>query len=181
VETWLKIIGLSASGALGVNARYWVGVWMNRWASPQFPWATFSINVTGSFLIGFVTVVLTRWLPHSNVRLLAITGFLGGYTTFSTFENDSLTLWERGESILMAANVIGSVAIGFGAVWLGTVLARGLAEPGNEPAVAGSRRFEIAVTGHLHSGRKEKGRSISARVDRFDRVGVDRGTNDESP
>jgi CrcB protein len=102
---------------------------MNRWTSPQFPWATVAINISGSFLIGFLTVALARWMPHPNLRLMLITGFLGGYTTFSTFENDALTLWDRGEGILMAVNLIGSVAVGFAAVVLGTALARGLAEP----------------------------------------------------
>jgi fluoride exporter len=60
------------------------------------------------------------------MRLLILTGFLGGYTTFSTFENDTLTLWERGEGMLAAANVIGSVVIGLAAVILGTALGRGL-------------------------------------------------------
>ena len=68
-------------------------------------------------------------MPHPNIRLMVITGFLGGYTTFSTFENNALTLWERGEGRLMAANVIGSVTVGFVAVLLGTALARRLAEP----------------------------------------------------
>lgn len=122
----MKVLVLSIGGTLGVNARYWLGVWMNRWASPQFPWATFAINVSGSFLIGFLTVALARWMPHPNLRLMLITGFLGGYTTFSTFENDALVLWERGEGILMAANLIGSVFAGLAAVVLGTALARGL-------------------------------------------------------
>jgi hypothetical protein len=64
VEMWTKVIVLSIGGTLGVNARYWLGIWINRWASPQFPWATVIINVTGSFLIGFLTIVLTRWMPH---------------------------------------------------------------------------------------------------------------------
>src|SRR6516164_11702515 len=123
METWTKVLALSLGGTLGVNARYWLGVWMSRWTCPQFPCATFTINISGSFLIGFLTVALARWLPHPNVRLLVISGFLGGYTTFSTFENDSLTLWERGEGLLMAANLVGSVAAGFVAVVLGTALA----------------------------------------------------------
>ena len=126
MEAWTKVIVLSAGGAVGVNARYWLGVWMNKWASPQFPWATFTINVSGSFLIGVLTICLARWLPHQNLRLLVITGFLGGYTTFSTFEYDSATLWERGETRLMAVNIVGSVVAGFVAVLLGIALARGL-------------------------------------------------------
>ena len=53
VEIWGKILALSVGGVAGVNARYWLGVWINRWASSQFPWATFSINVSGAFAIGF--------------------------------------------------------------------------------------------------------------------------------
>jgi CrcB protein len=63
METWLKVVALSMGGTLGVDARYWLRAWMSRWASPQFPWATFVINVSGSFLIGFLTVALTRWMP----------------------------------------------------------------------------------------------------------------------
>ena len=55
METWGKILVLSLGGVAGVNARYWLGVWINRWASSQFPWATFSINVSGAFAIGFLT------------------------------------------------------------------------------------------------------------------------------
>jgi CrcB protein len=124
--TWVEVSVLSVGGILGVNARYWLGVWVNRWASPQFPWATFTINVSGSFLIGFLSVALTRWLPHPNLRLMIVTGFLGGYTTFSTFEYESVTLWERGESGLAVTYLVGSVVAGFAAVLLGIMAARGL-------------------------------------------------------
>lgn len=130
----MKVVALSAGGVMGVNARYWLGLWMNRWAGVQFPWATFAINVSGSFAIGFSTVALTRWLPHPNARLLVITGFLGGYTTFSTFEFDSATLWERGERGPMLVNMVGSVAAGFVAVLLGISLARAITTPSPERA-----------------------------------------------
>lgn len=126
MEAWIRVAVLSVGGALGVNARYWLGVWISRWASPQFPWATFTINVSGSFAIGFVTMAMTRWLPYANVRLLVVVGFLGGYTTFSTFAYDSLALWERGEVRLALANMAGSVLAGFVAVALGVAVARGL-------------------------------------------------------
>lgn len=126
MEAWIRVAVLSLGGALGVNARYWLGVWMNRWASPQFPWATFTINVSGSFAIGFLTIILTRWLHYPHVRLLVVVGFLGGYTTFSTFAFDSLALWERGEVNLALANMVGSVVAGFLAVVLGVALARAL-------------------------------------------------------
>jgi CrcB protein len=181
METWVKVAVLSAGGTLGVNARYWLGVWMNRWASPQFPWATFAINVSGSFLIGFLTVALARWLPHPNARLLIITGFLGGYTTFSTFENDNLTLWERGESILMGANLVGSVAAGLVAVVLGTALARGLSEPADRPAATGSRRGEAKATGLVHPVKSGHGQPIFAKGDRYQAIGGQSGADEGSP
>jgi CrcB protein len=128
VEPWFRVAVLSVGGALGVNARYWLGAWMNRWASPQFPWATFTINVSGSFAIGFLSMALTRWFPHPHIRLLVLVGFLGGYTTFSTFSFDSLTLWERGSPGLALTNIAGSVAAGLVAVGLGVGLARALTE-----------------------------------------------------
>jgi fluoride exporter len=84
VETWSKILVLSVCGVAGVNVRYRLGVWINRWASSQFPWATFSISVSGTFAVGFLTALLDPWSPHSYLRLLILIGFLGGYTTFST-------------------------------------------------------------------------------------------------
>jgi fluoride exporter len=180
VETWTKVIVLSIGGTLGVNARYWLGMWINRCASPQFPWATVIINVTGSFLIGFLTIMLTRWMPHPNIRLMVITGFLGGYTTFSTFENDALTLWERGEGRLMAANVIGSVTVGFVAVLFGTALARGLAEPVSGRTADGSQSVEAIAAEHSHPARTKDDQSISAKVDLVGGVGSHRSTNEGS-
>lgn len=152
METWVKVAVLSLGGSLGVNARYWLGAWMNRWASPQFPWATVTINVSGSFVIGFLTLTLTRWLPHPNLRLLAITGFLGGYTTFSTFEYESATLWERGEFWLVAANMVGSVAAGFAAVLLGMALARGMDPVGSDRAAAPAARSGAASSPDARGG-----------------------------
>jgi fluoride exporter len=180
VETFTKVIVLSIGGTLGVNARYWQGVWMNRWTSPQFPWATCSINVTGSFLIGFLTVALTHWMPHQNLRLMVITGFLGGYTTFSTFENDALTLWERGERILMAANLIGSVTAGFAAVLLGTALARGLTVSAIDRGASGSRSALAMVAEHSHPARIKDDQSIATKVDAVGGDGGHRATNEES-
>jgi CrcB protein len=128
VETWGKVLVLSLGGVAGVNARYWLGVWINRWASAQFPWATFAINVSGSFAIGFLTALLARWSPHSHLRLLIVVGFLGGYTTFSTFAIESVTLWQRGEWAASLANMGGSVLAGCAAVVLGAALAQEVAQ-----------------------------------------------------
>jgi protein CrcB len=135
VEPWVRVAVLSVGGALGVNARFWLGVWMSRWVSPQFPWATFTINVSGSFAIGFLTVALASWLPHPHVRLLVVVGFLGGFTTFSTFAFESLILWENGAGTHSFINMIGSVAAGLVAVALGVALARSLVDLGAEHPV----------------------------------------------
>jgi CrcB protein len=136
VDKLIQVGALSLGGVLGVNARFWLGILINRWTGPQFPWATFVINVTGSFFIGFLTMVLSHWLPHPNLRLMVITGFLGGYTTFSTFAFESLTLWERGERGLSFGYMAGSVAAGFLAVALGVGLAQSVTIPREERTAA---------------------------------------------
>ena len=148
METWGKILALSLGGVAGVNARYWLGVWINRWASSQFPWATFSINVSGAFAIGFLTALLARWSPHSHLRLLILVGFLGGYTTFSTFAFESVTLWQRGEWVFSLANMAGSVLAGCAAVVLG--------------AAAGARNCSahlesVASNGTIHTRGVDRG------------------------
>lgn len=142
VEKLIQIGFLSLGGVFGVNARYWLGHWVNRWASQQFPWATFLINVTGSFAIGFLTMLLARWLPHQNFRLLVVTGFLGGYTTYSTFALESLTLWERGERGIGLGYMASTLLAGFLAVSLGVALARNLTIPQEERATRSDRRPE---------------------------------------
>jgi fluoride exporter len=148
VERWYQVAALSMGGMLGVNARYWLGVVINRWAGVQFPWATFAINISGSFAIGLLSVLLARWLPHPHARLLVVVGFLGGYTTFSSFSFEALALWERGERGLSAAYLFGSVAAGFGAVVMGTALGRELTVPRAERTIpAGVAARELEKTG----------------------------------
>src|SRR5262249_21159840 len=139
VDKLIQVGALSLGGVLGVNARYWLGLVITRRTGPQFPWATFVINVTGSSLIGFLTMILARWLPHPNMRLMVITGFLGGYTTFSTFAFESLMLWERGERGLSFSYTAGSVVAGLLAVTLGVGLARRATTSREERTVATSQ------------------------------------------
>ena len=139
MEPWIRIGVLSLGGALGVNARYWLGAWINSWAGTRFPWATAAINVTGSFAIGFLATVLARWLPHPHARLFVLVGFLGGYTTFSTFAFESVILWGRGDRALGAANAVGSVAAGLLAVVLGIGLARLVTVPSADATTSRAR------------------------------------------
>lgn len=110
-------------GAAGSLARYLVGtVIMNR-VGGRFPWGTVFINITGSFLMGLLMTLLTgRLSPHPNVRLLLVVGFLGGYTTFSSFEWETFGLVSGGARWLGLLNAVGSVVIGYLAVRLGVAV-----------------------------------------------------------
>jgi CrcB protein len=89
--------------------------------------------------------VLARWLPHQNARLLVITGFLGGYTTYSTFAFESQTLWERDEKAVSLGYMASTLLAGFVAVWLGVALARGLTTPKGERATPGDSVGQVRV------------------------------------
>jgi len=129
VEIAWKVLILTVGGACGVNTRYWLGLLVARWLGARFPWATFAVNVSGSFAIGLGAILLAERWPHPSVRLFALTGFLGGYTTFSAYLFETFTLWERGDRPLAIGNLFGSLAAGLLAVALGVALGRWLFEP----------------------------------------------------
>ncbi len=117
------VVGIG--GALGAVARYGVALIVARLWSRDFPLATLLINVSGSFALGFfATFAAERSSIDPLWRLLIATGFVGAYTTFSTFEYETHRLTEAGASWWAAGNVLGSVAAGFVAVHLGVWLAR---------------------------------------------------------
>lgn len=123
----MKIAALSLGGVFGVNARYWLSVGILRWTNPEFPWPTFLINVSGCLVIGIVSAVLTHGEhPHPQIRLMVVTGFLGGYTTFSSYALEGVRLIEQGRGELGMIYVFGSVAMGLAAAMLGLVLGRWL-------------------------------------------------------
>ncbi len=111
-----------AGGAAGSLVRYVVGTVIMTRTGGRFPLGTIFINITGSFLIGLTMALLTERLrPHPNWRLLLVVGFLGGYTTFSSFEWETLSLVKDGARWLGLLNAVGSVVVGYGAVWLGAI------------------------------------------------------------
>lgn len=111
-------------GATGSLARYVVGTAVMTRLGVRFPMGTLLVNVSGSFLIGVLMTLLTERLqPHPNLRFLLIVGFLGGYTTFSSFEWETLALVKEGGRWLGLFNVLGSVLFGYAAVWLGSAIA----------------------------------------------------------
>jgi CrcB protein len=112
-------------GGVGAVARYIVGTAIAERVGTRFPSAgTMVINVTGSFLIGFLMAVLTRRLAHPNWRLLSVVGFLGRYTTFSSFEYETLQAIESGAMWMGLLNVVGSVVFGYLAVWIGSAIGK---------------------------------------------------------
>lgn len=111
-------------GATGSLSRYLVGTAIMNRMGGRFPLGTVFINITGSFLIGFIMTLLTERLnPHPNWRFLLVVGFLGGYTTFSSFEWETLGLVRDGGWWLGLINAAGSVVLGYISVLLGAVLA----------------------------------------------------------
>lgn len=116
------VVGLG--GFIGANARYIVGDWVkSRWGA-DFPYGTFLINITGCFILGIFGTLLQRYAWNDNLRLLVAVGFVGAYTTFSTFEYESLQLITDGAWGKALLNLIGSVVLGFMAAYLGVILAR---------------------------------------------------------
>lgn len=117
------MIGLG--GALGAIARYQLGIMIQNRISVGFPWGTFVVNTSGCLVMGIATTLLTdRLVVHPNWRYLVPIGFIGAYTTFSTFELETYRAVTEGGWALGFANVVGSVVAGYAALWLGIVLSR---------------------------------------------------------
>jgi CrcB protein len=122
-----KYLLVGLGGCLGSILRFWVGAHISERMGARFPYGTFVINITGSFLIGLVVTLLAEkahWSP--SFRYLIPVGFIGGYTTFSTFELETLQSFRDGEFLIAFLNVLLSVVVGFIAVWLGAVAGRAL-------------------------------------------------------
>jgi CrcB protein len=119
------LIGLG--GFLGANARYLIGGWVADRLSPSFPYGTLVINVSGSFVIGlFLALITERFSAPAGLRLFFAIGFLGAYTTFSTFSFESLALIQDRAYLAAAANVVGSVVLSLLAVTVGAVIGRAI-------------------------------------------------------
>ncbi|HEV8718750.1 MAG TPA: fluoride efflux transporter CrcB [Candidatus Binatia bacterium] len=115
------VIGLG--GFLGANARYLVAGWAAQHFGAIFPHGTFIINISGSFILGFFMAFLSdRAFIHPHYRLFFATGFLGAYTTFSTFTYESLRLLQDGSLLLGVTNVLGSMVAGLLGGFLGLML-----------------------------------------------------------
>jgi CrcB protein len=121
----MRYLLVMVGGGAGAVARYVAASAIMTRAGGRFPLGTLIVNVTGCFLIGLLMTLLTeRYNLDPNWRLLLVVGFLGGYTTFSSFEWETLTAVRDGAVWIGALNVGLSVVLGYLAVWLGATLAR---------------------------------------------------------
>jgi fluoride exporter len=121
----MNVIWIGIGGACGTIARYLFGLAAQRLLGSGFPFGTMAINALGSFLLGVVMYVgLDRNALSPELRTVLGTGVLGGFTTYSTFNLDTLTLFQRGFPLLAAANLIGTVVLCLLAGALGLAVAR---------------------------------------------------------
>ncbi len=121
----MQFLWIGLGGFLGANARYLVTQWAaGRWGS-AFPYGTLIVNVLGCFLIAFFLTLATGRLNISTeVRLFVAVGFLGGFTTFSSFAYETFFLVEQGRWLAAGANFLADTVIGITFVFLGIILAR---------------------------------------------------------
>ena len=115
------LLQVALGGAIGASARFGVGVALVRAVGPGFPVAIIAVNIVGSFLMGaFVVLAAQKNLTHLSPFVM--TGILGGFTTFSAFSLEAVTLWERGDlgqaALYVTLSVVGSLMALFAGIWI---------------------------------------------------------------
>lgn len=113
-----NILLVALGGAIGSVCRYLLSC-MNV---ASWPWGTFAVNILGSLVIGLLVGLASKGIVSPEMKLLLITGFCGGFTTFSTFANESFSMMRAGDALQMALYVGASVVVGILAVWVGLLL-----------------------------------------------------------
>ncbi|GAB4548049.1 MAG: hypothetical protein Fur002_24610 [Anaerolineales bacterium] len=122
-----KFLVISIGAVAGANARYWLGGWAAEKFGAAFPYGTLIINVTGSLVLGFfLTLIAERFIVDAHWRLLIAVGFLGSYTTFSTYTYESVNLILGGQAWLGALNLLGGSLLGAAAALVGVLLGRAI-------------------------------------------------------
>ncbi|MBZ3901643.1 MULTISPECIES: fluoride efflux transporter CrcB [Streptomyces] len=120
---WVLVV---LGGMVGAPLRYLTDRAVQSRHGTAFPWGTFAVNVSGSFVLGLLTGAVTAGAASSHLQLLLGTGLCGALTTYSTFSYETLRLAQGGARFHAAANVVASVTAGLGAVYVGLAVARAL-------------------------------------------------------
>jgi CrcB protein len=121
------ILAIALGGGLGSVLRYGVNAGAVKMFGLNFPWGTLIVNIAGSFLIGLMTAIFAGyWQPSPEMRLFLVTGFLGGFTTFSAFSLDFATLWQAGDFSQALGYMLLSVILSISALFFALYLVRTL-------------------------------------------------------
>ena len=120
-----RLLWICLGGAVGTGARYLLSGWLLRWLGPAFPYGTLAVNGLGSFLMGVLMhLALSTGSFSPTLRLTLTTGVLGGFTTYSTFNYETLQLFQEGAWLLGLANLGVTLGVCLGAGVLGLMIAR---------------------------------------------------------
>ena len=121
----MNILMIGAGGFFGAILRYLVSGWAHRMAGTSFPYGTLTVNVLGSFLLGFFFIIAQeRFMISPQIRSFIAIGLLGAFTTYSTYSFESIMLLKEAMYILATLNITLNLVLGLFAVWLGMTLAR---------------------------------------------------------
>ncbi|MEJ2636093.1 MAG: fluoride efflux transporter CrcB [Calditrichia bacterium] len=121
-----KILSIGFGGFLGAVSRYLMSGLVHKiLANPWFPYGTFAVNILGCLFIGFLSgLAESRQVLPTELRMFLLIGFLGSFTTFSTFGYETFSFMRDGQMLSALLNILLQIIVGLGAVWTGTVLAR---------------------------------------------------------
>lgn len=126
-EQMLNYLIIGAGGFLGAVTRYLVATWIGQKWGRIFPFGTFAVNISGSFFIGLImSLFVGKFMVNPQWRLFLVIGFIGSYTTFSTFEYETGGLLQDGEFLLATMNIFLSVFLGFVGLKIGEMIARAI-------------------------------------------------------